>query len=93
MKSRIVISIHPLLLLLLVAPAAAHAQHDEMSAGKTTPLDIATIERVTGMKGKENQGEYKITVPQNDLQVTVDNFKIIPAMGLGSWAAFTPSTN
>jgi hypothetical protein len=25
--------------------------------------------------------------------VTVDNFKIIPAMGLGSWAAFTPSTN
>ena len=93
MKSRIVISIHPLLLLLLVAPAAAHAQHDEMSAGKTTPLDIATIERVTGMKGKENKGEYKITVPQNDLQVTVDNFKIIPAMGLGSWAAFTPSTN
>jgi hypothetical protein len=45
------------------------------------------------MKGKENKGEYKITVPQNDLQVTVDNFKIIPAMGLGSWAAFTPSTN
>src|SRR5206468_7244105 len=31
--------------------------------------------------------------PQNDLQVEVDNFKIIPAMGVSSWAAFTPSLN
>ncbi|HEX4851804.1 MAG TPA: DUF1259 domain-containing protein, partial [Puia sp.] len=54
-------------------------------------LDIATIDRVVGMKGKESNGEYKITVPQNDLQVEVDGFKIIPFMGLGSWAAFTPS--
>ena len=35
-------------------------------------------------------GEYKITVPQNDLHIDVDGFKIIPPMGLGSWAAFTP---
>ncbi|HEX8060179.1 MAG TPA: DUF1259 domain-containing protein, partial [Cyclobacteriaceae bacterium] len=32
-----------------------------------------------------------VTVPQNDLNVIVDSFKIIPPMGLGSWAAFTPS--
>jgi hypothetical protein len=56
------------------------------------PLDIALIEKITGMKGKENNGQYKITVPQNDLNVTVDGFKIIPAMGLGSWVAFTPSS-
>ena len=43
------------------------------------------------MKGKENNGEYKITIPQNDLNVEVDGFKIIPAMGLGTWTAFTPS--
>ena len=55
-------------------------------------LDIASIEKITGMKGKENNGQYKITVPQNDLNVTVDGFKIIPAMGLGSWVAFTPSS-
>jgi len=55
------------------------------------PLNIQTIESITGMKGKENNGEYKITVPQNDLKVEVDGFKIIPAMGLGAWAAFTPS--
>ncbi len=41
------------------------------------------------MKGVEKNGEYKITVPQNDLNIVVDGFKIIPAMGLGSWAAFT----
>jgi len=52
-------------------------------------VDVALIEQLTGMKGVEKNGEYKITVPQNDLNVVVDGFKIIPAMGLGSWAAFT----
>jgi hypothetical protein len=56
----------------------------------SSKLDIAKIEQVTGMKGAEKNGEYKITVPQNDLNVVVDGFKIIPPMGLGSWAAFTP---
>ncbi|NCI45051.1 DUF1259 domain-containing protein [Sediminibacterium soli] len=55
-----------------------------------TDLDFATIERITGMKGVQKNGEYKLTVPQNDLHVVVDGFKIIPAMGLGSWIGFTP---
>lgn len=53
-------------------------------------LNVQKIEEVTGMKGVEKNGEYKITVPQNDLNVVVDGFKISPPMGLGSWAAFTP---
>lgn len=53
-------------------------------------LDIQKIEQTTGMKGVEKNGEYKITVPQHDLNIVVDGFKIIPPMGLGSWAAFTP---
>lgn len=56
----------------------------------SSKLDIAAIERVTGMKGVEKNGEYKITIPQHDLKVVVDGFKIIPAMGLGTWACFTP---
>ena len=56
----------------------------------TSKLDIAKIEQITGMKGVAKNGEYKITVPQNDLKIVVDGFKIIPPMGLGSWAAFTP---
>ena len=54
-------------------------------------IDTALIEKVMGIKGKANKGEYKITIPQNDLSVVVDSFKIIPAMGLGTWVAFTPS--
>lgn len=53
------------------------------------PLNIAAIGSINGMLGKENNGEYKITTPQNDLDVTVDGFKIISPTGLGSWAAFT----
>jgi hypothetical protein len=55
-------------------------------------LDIAKIETILGMKGTEKNGEYKITVPQNDLSIVVDSFKIIPPMGLGSWTAFIPTT-
>ncbi len=54
-------------------------------------LDTVAIEKITGMKGKSAKGEYKITIPQNDLNVEVDGFKIIPPMGLGTWIAFTPT--
>lgn len=57
------------------------------------PIDTTAIERIIGIKGKSNNGEYKITIPQNDLDVKVDGFKIIPAMGLGTWVAFTPTKN
>lgn len=55
------------------------------------PLDTLLIERIVGMKGKSNNGEYKITIPQNDLSIMVDGFKIVPAMGLGTWVDFAPS--
>jgi hypothetical protein len=45
------------------------------------------------MKGKFNNGEYKVTIPQNDLSVEVDGFKIIPAMGLGTWIDFASSSD
>ncbi|MDX3913954.1 MAG: DUF1259 domain-containing protein [Pseudosphingobacterium sp.] len=56
-------------------------------------LDIAKIESILGMKGVEKNGEFKITVPQNDLDIRVDSFKIIPPMGLGTWIAFTPTSD
>lgn len=56
-------------------------------------LDIEALKNILEMDGKESNGEFKITIPQNDLDVTVDGFKIIPPMGLGSWVAFTPTTN
>lgn len=55
------------------------------------PLDTAAIQRIMSRQGTFHKGEYKVTVPQNDLNIKVDGFKIIPAMGLGTWVAFTPT--
>lgn len=82
-----------LLILLLIACSAPSEDKDASNSGETRRLDIAKIKEVLDMKGMENDGEYKVTVPQNDLNVVVDGFKIIPPMGLGSWAAFTSSGN
>ncbi|HET6995752.1 MAG TPA: DUF1259 domain-containing protein [Chitinophagaceae bacterium] len=60
---------------------------------KSLGVDTLAIEKITGIKGKYNSGEYKITIPQNDLNVEVDGFKIIPPMGLGTWIVFTPVKN
>ncbi len=65
----------------------------KMDMKTVTPLDTLAIERILGIKGKANNGEYKVTIPQNDLSIMVDDFKIIPAMGLGTWVAFTPAPN
>src|SRR5437879_5887467 len=59
--------------------------------GQVKKIDVQVIEQVIGIKGKENKGEYKISLPQNDLKVEVDGIKIIPPMGLGGWVAFTPA--
>jgi hypothetical protein len=54
-------------------------------------LDLETIQSILSHEGARQDGQYKITVPQNDLVVTVDGFHIVPPMGLGSWVAFAPA--
>lgn len=56
-------------------------------------LDTKLIESIIGLKGKANKGEFKITIPQNDLNVWVDSFKITAPMGTSTWVAFTPTAN
>ena len=80
-----------LLLIITGFISSAAAAQKKGTGSKFKPLDTLAIERITGIKGKANNGEYKITVPQHDLSIMVDDFKIIPAMGLGTWIAFTPS--
>ncbi|MGC1240378.1 MAG: DUF1259 domain-containing protein [Chryseosolibacter sp.] len=70
--------------------AQSETSSDSLQSEKKA-LDITKLEQVLGLKGVSKDGEYKITVPQNDLNVVVDGFRIIPPMGLGSWAAFTPA--
>ena len=56
-------------------------------------LDTAKIDQITGLKGKmnEKEGVYKVTFPRNDVKVAVDGWAMPPFMGLGTWAAFTPT--
>lgn len=68
------------LLFLVAAPTLAQAQI----------LDIQLLRQVLGHQGTVQDGQFKIGVPQNDLDVTVDGFHIIPPMGMGSWAVFAP---
>jgi hypothetical protein len=74
---------HCLLLMAITGTISGYAQ-------QTVVLDTSAIQKITGVKGVSNHREYKITVPQNDLKVMVDSFRIIPAMGLGTWVGFTP---
>jgi hypothetical protein len=56
-------------------------------------LNTARIDELTGLKGKmnEKEGVYKVTFPRDDVKVVVDGWKMPPFMGLGTWAAFTPT--
>ena len=68
-------------LLLLYHPLAAQ------NAG----LEVPKLEKIIGHKASVKGKEAKFTIPQNDLNVQVDGFSIIPPMGLGSWIAFSPT--
>lgn len=72
----------------LVGPVAAKQKQVH-----SADLDIAKIEQLTGMKGTLDKTEnvFKVSQPRTDLSVTVAGVKIIPPMGLGSWAAFKPA--
>ena len=82
MKKAPLLFVASLILFSLPAPA------QEATTGK---LDVVRLEQIMDVKAKVKQGEAKFTIPQNDLDVEVDGFTMIPPMGMGSWAAFSPA--
>src|SRR2546426_2397034 len=62
------------------------------SWGQGTKLDTATIDEITGLKGKlnEQEGVYKVSSPRTDPKISVDKWQMPPFMGLTSWASFMP---
>src|SRR5947208_9646878 len=64
-----------------------------VSRSLAADLDTARIDQITGLKGKMNEKEraYKVTFPRNEVKVVVDGWTMPPFMGLGTWAAFTPT--
>lgn len=75
--------------LLLCALLDGKAAAQEEKSQPTSP-DIVKIERLTGVKGKLDPAEnaFKVSVPRSDLHVTVAGVKMVPTLGLTSWAAF-----
>jgi hypothetical protein len=62
--------------------------------GEPAPsIDTAKIEQLSGLKGTfvPEENVFKIGKPRNDVKIQVDGWPMPPFMGLGSWAAFTPS--
>lgn len=80
-----------LAVLLCLVGACASPTPEQAGAGNSDSLDVATIQRILGREGALQEGRFKVTIPQNDLDVIVDGFSIVPPMGLGSWIAFTPA--
>lgn len=78
-------------LFLLCALMGGSAVGREEKAHPATAPDGTRIEQLTGAKGALDPAEpvFKVAVPRTDLQVTVDGIKLVPAMGLTSWAAFS----
>jgi hypothetical protein len=66
-----------------------------ISSALAADLNTARINELTGLMGKMNDKEnvYKVTLPRNDVKVIVDGWTMPPFMGLGTWAAFTPTQN
>src|SRR5947207_5916245 len=62
------------------------------ASGQEKKLNTASIDELTGLKGKLNEQEnvYKVSVPRTDLKISVDKWEMPPFMGLTSWASFMP---
>lgn len=69
---------------------AQGALSEESTKGR---LNTESIEQLTGAKGAFNEAEnvFKVSVPRSDLKINAAGVRITPALGLTSWAAFTPA--
>ncbi len=92
-KTRLLLSL-PIVISIAGCSSSSSEGENKSSTQRTVQqqeLDFSQIEQITGLKGMERNGEYKVSIPQNELSVSVDGFKIVPPMGLTSWVAFAPS--
>lgn len=65
------------------------------SRADTLKLNIQKIDDIIKIKGKHNQAEgvYKISVPRDDVAISIDKWKMPPFMGLTSWVSFQSGQN
>lgn len=55
-------------------------------------IETAKIDQIVGVRGTLNKEEnvYKVSLPRDDVKVSVDGVQMPPFMGLTSWTAFKP---
>lgn len=85
---RISTTVAGVLTLPLFATACGEAGDPQVENAQATAAGGGQEAAAAPVQGPE---PFKITVPQNDLDVEVDGFTIVPPMGMGSWAAFAPT--
>lgn len=61
------------LVLVMLLSSCGDARRDDATGKHSKALDIAKLEELLQMKGTTTDGEFKITIAQNDLNVIVDN--------------------
>jgi hypothetical protein len=61
-----------------------------LASASYAALDTNAIARITGLSGSWNaeEGVFKVSVPRDDVKITVDGWAMPPFMGLTSWAGF-----
>ena len=63
------------------------------SMGGAAEIDWSKVDAAMGRKGTEQPGGvHKYGFPRSDLKVTVDGVAIKPALALGGWVAFQPTS-
>jgi hypothetical protein len=63
-------------------------------SASAAPIDWAQIDQTMGRKGAEQAGGvHRYGFPRSDLTVTVDGVGIKPALALGGWIAFQPTSD
>jgi hypothetical protein len=55
------------------------------------PPGASLSEMQTIVQNAGKSGHSTIAIPENELNIIIDGFKIFPVSGLGNWAAFAPS--
>jgi hypothetical protein len=65
-----------------------------MMSATAADMDWSKVDQAIGRKGADQPGGvHKFSFPRSDLKVTVDGVSIKPALALGGWIAFQPTSS
>jgi hypothetical protein len=76
----------------VLAASSAPQTNTPASGEQQSATDWKPVEQALGKVGSMQPGDvYRVSLPRNDLKVTVAGVEIKPALALGSWIAFKKS--